>query len=179
MNYEEQARRGALFGDRVGSPSNHARVAVGLSRPSPDFFATTVPLSAAIRAWYRCARTRTYTHPSEGTVSMEGNVTDTNRGRYAGTEPARLVGPDEVAVFLGVPLRTVYRWRSRGEGPPGYRVGRHVRYRVEDVDHWLDEHRDRPLVMVQPSADRSADGRPQRFAGTSSPQAARRRRGQH
>ena len=57
---------------------------------------------------------------------MERNVSE----RYARTERARLVGPDEVAVFLGVPLRTVYRWRSRGEGPPGYRVGRHVRYRL-------------------------------------------------
>jgi len=46
----------------------------------------------------------------------------------------RLLGPDEVAAFLGVPLRTIYRWRSQREGPRGYRVGRHVRYRLDDVD---------------------------------------------
>jgi excisionase family DNA binding protein len=53
-----------------------------------------------------------------------------------------LLSPDELAAFLGVPLRTVYRWRYRGDGPAGYRVGRHVRYRRSDVEQWLEEHRD-------------------------------------
>jgi excisionase family DNA binding protein len=55
----------------------------------------------------------------------------------------RLLRPDELASLLGIPLATIYRWRSRGDGPPGIRVGRHVRYRLEDVDRWLDEQRDR------------------------------------
>jgi excisionase family DNA binding protein len=54
----------------------------------------------------------------------------------------RLMSPVEVARFLGVPLRTLYRWRSRGDGPRGYRLGRHVRYRVDDVERWLEDHRD-------------------------------------
>jgi excisionase family DNA binding protein len=54
----------------------------------------------------------------------------------------RLLTPYEVAVFLGVPLRTIYRWRSRGDGPRGYRIGRHVRYRVDDIERWLEDHRD-------------------------------------
>jgi excisionase family DNA binding protein len=54
----------------------------------------------------------------------------------------RLLSPHEVAAFLGVPLQTIYRWRYRHEGPPGYRVGRHVRYRTVDVEQWLEEHRD-------------------------------------
>jgi excisionase family DNA binding protein len=53
-----------------------------------------------------------------------------------------LMSPYEVAAYLGVPLRTVYRWRTRGEGPRGYRVGRHVRYRIVDVERWLEGHRD-------------------------------------
>ena len=61
-------------------------------------------------------------------------------------EPAeigrRLLSPNEVAAFLGVPLQTIYRWRYRHEGPPGYRVGRHLRYRATDVEQWLEEHRD-------------------------------------
>lgn len=55
----------------------------------------------------------------------------------------RLLRPDELASLLRIPLATIYRWRSRGDGPPGIRVGRHVRYRLEDVDRWLDEQRDR------------------------------------
>jgi excisionase family DNA binding protein len=54
----------------------------------------------------------------------------------------RLMSPGEVARFLGVPLHTLYRWRSRGDGPPGYRLGRHLRYRVDDVERWLEDHRD-------------------------------------
>ncbi len=57
-------------------------------------------------------------------------------------EHDRLLTPHEVAVFLGVPLRTIYRWRSRGDGPRGYRIGRHVRYRVDDIERWLEDHRD-------------------------------------
>jgi excisionase family DNA binding protein len=56
--------------------------------------------------------------------------------------PDRLLGPEEVAAFLGVPLRTIYRWRSRHEGPRGYRVGRHVRYRLDDVELWLADRSD-------------------------------------
>ena len=56
--------------------------------------------------------------------------------------PDRLLGPEEVAALLGVPLRTIYRWRSRHEGPRGYRVGRHVRYRLDDVELWLADRSD-------------------------------------
>ncbi len=50
----------------------------------------------------------------------------------------RLLGPRDVADWLDVPLQTVYAWRHRSEGPPGFKVGRHVRYRRADVEAWLD-----------------------------------------
>ncbi|MGH8985242.1 MAG: helix-turn-helix transcriptional regulator [Acidimicrobiia bacterium] len=53
-----------------------------------------------------------------------------------------LLSPADVAAYLAVPLRTVYAWRSRGVGPRGYRVGRHVRYMLDDVNAWLEDHRD-------------------------------------
>jgi excisionase family DNA binding protein len=53
-----------------------------------------------------------------------------------------LLRPDEVARLLDVPLRTIYRWRSPHNGPRGYRVGRHVRYQVDDIERWLEDHRD-------------------------------------
>lgn len=59
------------------------------------------------------------------------------------SEPRRqtaepLLSPAALAELLDVPLGSVYRWRSRGEGPPGIRVGKHVRYRPADVAAWLD-----------------------------------------
>lgn len=54
----------------------------------------------------------------------------------------RLVSPAELARFLSVPVATIYQYRYRGEGPPGFKVGRHVRYRWSDVEAWLHASRD-------------------------------------
>jgi excisionase family DNA binding protein len=70
--------------------------------------------------------------------------------------PERLVSPFdgserlmtllEVSQFLGVPVATLYRWRYRGEGPTGYRIGRHVRYRRAAVEAWIEIQADeRPV----------------------------------
>lgn len=49
----------------------------------------------------------------------------------------KLLDAGTVADILGVPLTTLYAWRTRGGGPPGMRVGRFLRYRREDVEAWL------------------------------------------
>lgn len=48
----------------------------------------------------------------------------------------------ELAVYLGVPVATVYNWRTRGGGPPGIRVGKYVRFRPGDVEDWLRHRED-------------------------------------
>jgi excisionase family DNA binding protein len=53
------------------------------------------------------------------------------------TKPRRMATPPEVAAYLQVPVKTLYRWRYQGEGPRAYRVGRHLRYRWGEVDAWL------------------------------------------
>lgn len=45
----------------------------------------------------------------------------------------------DVSDHLGVPVNTLYQWRSKGYGPTGRRVGKYVRYRPEDVDAWVEE----------------------------------------
>lgn len=52
---------------------------------------------------------------------------------------ARLLTVQELAEYLGVPVATLYQWRHRREGPPGFRVGRHVRYRWSDVQKWIED----------------------------------------
>ena len=56
--------------------------------------------------------------------------------------PDRLLSIPELADYLSVPVGTIYRWRYARDGPVGYRVGRHVRYRLSDVEHWLETQRD-------------------------------------
>ena len=59
------------------------------------------------------------------------------------TDTERLLTTDDLAAFLDVPVKTLYAWRYRGEGPIGFRVGKHVRYRWTDVERWI---RDRVQV---------------------------------
>ena len=54
----------------------------------------------------------------------------------------RLLTIVELSEMLGIPVDTLYGWRHRGEGPQGYRIGRHVRYRRATVEAWLDERLD-------------------------------------
>jgi excisionase family DNA binding protein len=62
--------------------------------------------------------------------------------RMSGAEaPERLMTLTELSELLGVPVGTLYAWRYRGEGPAGYRIGRHVRYRRVEVEAWLRAYR--------------------------------------
>lgn len=53
--------------------------------------------------------------------------------------PDLFLSPRELAEYLGIPVATLYQWRHRGEGPRGFRIGKHVRYRLIDVDEWIEE----------------------------------------
>jgi len=50
------------------------------------------------------------------------------------------VGIEALAAELGIPRRTIYAWRTKGDGPRGYRLGKHIRFRREDVEAWLEQH---------------------------------------
>ena len=49
----------------------------------------------------------------------------------------RLWSAAEVSYYLGVPVTTLYQWKCQRSGPPVRRVGRHLRYRSEDVKKWV------------------------------------------
>ena len=53
-------------------------------------------------------------------------------------------GPQDLHDYFGgrIPVRTIYAWRTRGEGPKGYKVGKHVLYKKADVDSWLEQQAD-------------------------------------
>jgi excisionase family DNA binding protein len=48
-----------------------------------------------------------------------------------------LLKTQDVADILGVPLSTVHRWNSERSGPRYFKVGKHCRYRVADLDEWI------------------------------------------
>ena len=53
---------------------------------------------------------------------------------------------DEIADELGVPVRTVYAWRTKGLAPRGYKIGKHVRVKRADLDIWLEAQVDAPRL---------------------------------
>ena len=74
-----------------------------------------------------------------------------------GLEPLLSVG--ELAEYLGVPVATVYDWRSNGLGPVGHRLGKHVRFALSDVKTWLESHRETLGVRPVPGGKGSASPR--------------------
>jgi excisionase family DNA binding protein len=50
-----------------------------------------------------------------------------------------LISAQDLAEYLAVPVATIYAWRYRRQGPPGLRVGRHVRFRWSDVERWIED----------------------------------------
>ncbi len=51
----------------------------------------------------------------------------------------RLLTVQDLADYLDVPIATIYAWRYRRQGPPGFRVGRHLRFRWSDIESWIDD----------------------------------------
>jgi excisionase family DNA binding protein len=54
------------------------------------------------------------------------------------TDAEPLMTPQEVADFLRLPVLTLQTWRAKRTGPRAYRVGRHVRYRRDDLEAWFE-----------------------------------------
>jgi excisionase family DNA binding protein len=51
----------------------------------------------------------------------------------------RLWTVEDVSAYLGVPVKTLYQWKWRGEGPPVRKVGRHLRYDPVAVKRWVSK----------------------------------------
>ncbi len=46
---------------------------------------------------------------------------------------------DEAAAWLRVPIETLRYWRKQGIGPRAAKVGKHLRYRDEELQRWVRE----------------------------------------
>jgi predicted DNA-binding transcriptional regulator AlpA len=51
-----------------------------------------------------------------------------------------LLTPEETAEKLRIKVRTLKDWRVQGRGPRAMRYGNFVRYKVSDVQEWIDAH---------------------------------------
>ncbi|MFF0158210.1 helix-turn-helix transcriptional regulator [Streptomyces sp. NPDC005263] len=55
--------------------------------------------------------------------------------------PDRYLTADDIAEIFEVPLETVYQWRKKRTGPPGFRIGKHLRYDPADVHAYVSDRK--------------------------------------
>lgn len=76
---------------------------------------------------------------------------------------SRYLNIEQVAEILGVPRSFIYRRTARGHGDPipHYRLGGHLRFKLDDVVDWIERHRneperDSPAALVAAIKERSS-----------------------
>jgi len=76
---------------------------------------------------------------------------------------SRYLNIEQVADIIGVPKSFIYRRTARGHGDPipHYRLGGHLRFKLDDVEEWIEGHRneperDSPAALVAAIKERSA-----------------------
>lgn len=52
------------------------------------------------------------------------------------SEP-RLLTCTDLAERFGVPVSTIHDWNYHRKGPKALKLGKHLRFRPEDVERWL------------------------------------------
>ena len=52
-----------------------------------------------------------------------------------------MLNTKQAATQIGLKPNTLAKWRCEGGGPVFFKVGRSVRYRLEDLSAWLAEKR--------------------------------------
>jgi excisionase family DNA binding protein len=59
---------------------------------------------------------------------------------------SRYLNIEQVADLLGVPKSFIYRRTARGHGDPipHYRLGGHLRFKLDDIEEWIEGHRYEP-----------------------------------
>jgi len=55
--------------------------------------------------------------------------------------PRPLWCTEDVAEYLGVPVKTLYKWRLERHGPPCARIGKHLRYVPDEVVAWVESRK--------------------------------------
>lgn len=83
------------------------------------------------------AETSTSENPSHRGAIVPGTVRT-----LSDDAPDQLLTVGQLAAYLNVPVQRIYDWRWRGEGPPAFKVGASLRYRLSEVETWLEEQRE-------------------------------------
>jgi hypothetical protein len=114
-----------MNGDRNGreQPGLWDEETPSMDNPEPDQPHQSVDSKAAKRSSASEAQPSTTAPRAPQAVQPELDVQD-------------LWDAARVAAYLGVPKQTLYAWRHIGNGPKGFRVGKHLRWHPRTVVEW-------------------------------------------
>jgi Helix-turn-helix domain len=68
--------------------------------------------------------------------------------------PSTNLPEHDASQYIGCKPQTLRAWRHRKQGPPYIMLGRAIRYRVQDLDAWLDANR----VVPRPKHESAMTG---------------------
>ncbi|OJU41487.1 MAG: AlpA family transcriptional regulator [Microbacterium sp. 69-10] len=83
-------------------------------------------------------------------------MNEEQQSNFHGLEP--LLNINELADYLGIPVSTIYDWRTNGKGPRAYRFGKRIKFGVGDVRTWMDTMREPAGAATFPGGAGSARG---------------------
>jgi excisionase family DNA binding protein len=122
---------------------------------------------AAGSGWFGCVR-----GGLGAPAHLRCMATDLRDANSWGLEPLLSVG--ELAAYLGVPVSTVYDWRTGGDGPVAHRLGKHLKFALSDVRGWVEAQRETtPRPDRKGGSGRGATAGDQRFGKAQRPADAR------
>ena len=64
-------------------------------------------------------------------------MTENQQNVLAAEAATELLTPGQQSRKLTVPTATLAFWRTTNQGPKFLKIGRHVRYNIQDVNDWL------------------------------------------
>ena len=114
-----------MNGDRNGrgQPGLWDEETPSTDNPEPDQPHPSVACKVANRSSASEVQPSTTTPPAPQAMHPELDIQD-------------LWDAARVAAYLGVPKQTLYAWRHTGNGPKGFRVGKHLRWHPHTVVEW-------------------------------------------
>ena len=59
-------------------------------------------------------------------------------------ENSKLIPDTQASKILGIAVQTLRNWRQEGKGPAYLKIGRSVKYSIDDLKRFLEAHKINP-----------------------------------
>jgi len=69
-----------------------------------------------------------------------------------------LLNINELADYLGIPVSTIYDWRTNGKGPRAYRFGKRITFGITEIRAWMETKREPAGAAHFPGTTEAARG---------------------